>query len=164
MYRVSRSRGLGQGQGQQVSFFDGSDAARDSLQSPRSAIGGDGRGYPERLSAYSQGPSSLQSATPSIAEELGAVSSVGVGPELPVLSEEDLTQLRAGQRVQKQTRNGGSGSGSVVVDVRADPDIVLGLISKYEDYAEMIDTVRQCEVFDEEEAGKRKVRDFPFGL
>lgn len=81
-------------------------------------------------------------------------------PALPLLNEEDLTQLRAGQRVQKQTREGGSGSGSVVVDVRADPDVVLGLLTKYEDYADMIDTVRQCEVFppEGEKADTRKVR------
>lgn len=79
-------------------------------------------------------------------------------PALPLLDEEDLTQLRAGQRVQKQTRQGGSGSGSVVVDVRADPDVVLGLLTKYEDYAEMIDTVRECGVFPQgETADSRKV-------
>lgn len=153
MYRVSRSGT----QGQRARSFDGGEAGRgDSLQSPRSAIAGDGRDYPERLTAYSVSSASVADGL----AERGVVAPQGGDferPELPVLNEEELTQLRAGQRVQKQTREGGAGSGSVVVDVRADPDVVIGLLTKYEDYAHMIDTVRQCEVFPEGEADRRKV-------
>lgn len=187
MYRVSRGSGRGSAGAQQRqtqqrqrllegdSREDGSGRGRDGielLQSPRSA---------ELLTVYSSGPSSpvatatlpspspssaarsLQVSLSSIAEGIGGgVVSQGEGelgrPALPVLDEEDLTLLRAGQRVQKQTREGGSGSGSVVVDVRADPDVVLELLTKYEDYADMIDTVRQCEVFPENAADSRKVR------
>lgn len=155
MYRVSRSSGPGR---LTLPGETSRELGRDEgLQSPRSAIAGAGRDYPELLTVYSASPTS------SIAEEIGEGVVAGGGqfgrPALPVLSEEDLTQLRAGQRVQKQTREGGSGSGSVVVDVRADPDVVLGLLTKYEDYAEMIDTVRRCEVFPAEgSADKRMVR------
>lgn len=170
MYRVTRGTSIGgaqrQQQQQQQRFAPndregGEDAGGiEVLQSPRSA---------ELLTVYSSSSSMSSPATsqqlPSIAEDIGGgVVSQGEGesarPALPLLSEEDLTQLRAGQRVQKQKREGGSGSGSVVVDVRADPDVVLGLLTKYEDYADMIDTVRQCEVFPQGETAEdtRKVR------
>lgn len=170
MYRVRR----GHEQEHRAISYDGSAAERDSLlRSPRSAsAAGDGREYPERLTVYSSSSSMSSSSspasssrTPAIAEGLGAVAVEAARggelgrPALPVLDEEDLTQLRAGQRVQKQTREGGSGSGSVVIDVRADKDVVMGLLTKYEDYAEMIDTVRQCEVFPQGgSADTRKVR------
>lgn len=172
MYRVTRGPSGGaqrQRQQQQRRFAPSDHDSREDvgggassielLQSPRSA---------ELLTVYTSSSSASSSATTpqlsSIAEDIGAgVVSQGEGesarPALPLLSEEDLTQLRAGQRVQKQKREGGSGSGSVVVDVRADPDVVLGLLTKYEDYADMIDTVRQCEVFPQGEAADtRKVR------
>lgn len=155
IFRVSRRRELGRnpsvGDGDRRGGVDIS-----TLQSPRSAVvGEDGRDYPELLTVYSAGDSS-PSATEEVAVFAGGAE--GGRPALPELNEEDLTQLRAGQRVQKQTRDGGAGSGSVVVDVRADPDVVLGLLTKYEDYAEMIDTVRECEVIPLEEADSRKVR------
>lgn len=163
MYRVTRGTpgGGAQRQQQQQQRFapndresrggaSGGSSSIEQLQSPRSA---------ELLTVYTSSSASSSTAAaaatpqlPSIAEDIGGgVVSQGEGegarPALPLLTEEDLTQLRAGQRVQKQKREGGSGSGSVVVDVRADPDVVLGLLTKYEDYADMIDTVRQCEVF-----------------
>lgn len=156
LYSIRRSRDQWGGKGLSL---EAEAMARDTLRSPRSAIGGDGREYPESLTAYS----GLDlAASPMKVDGLGA-SVTARAPEvdrpmLPELTEEDLMQLRAGQRVQKQTRNGGSGSGSVVVDVRADPDVVLDLLTRYEDYAEMIDTVRQCEVFPQERPDQRKVR------
>ncbi|CBJ29186.1 conserved unknown protein [Ectocarpus siliculosus] len=170
MYRVTEGSSSGRGRGQrrqheQRFSRDDSGGREDgrssieALQSPRSA---------ELLTAYASASSAAAAAPqppsqqrpPSIAECIGGgVVTQGEGrPALPLLDDEDLTQLRAGQRVQKQTRQGGSGSGSVVVDVRADPDVVLGLLTKYEDYAEMIDTVRECEVFPQgETADSRKV-------
>ncbi|CAN0022667.1 unnamed protein product [Phaeothamnion confervicola] len=68
-------------------------------------------------------------------------------PDLPVLAEEDLRLLAMGMRVQKQTREGGAGSGLAVVDVRADPGTVLELLTAYDDYASMIDTVRSAKIF-----------------
>lgn len=159
MYRVSRAAAAGGPQGNRVLSFDRA-GERDSLQSPRAAIAGDGPDYPERLTVYStaQGSAGASSIAEGVTGGKGGVVGGEFGrPFLPALSEDDITQLRAGQRVQKQTREGGSGSGSVVVDVRADPDVVLGLLTKYEDYAEMIDTVRQCEVFPPGEADTRKV-------
>ena len=172
---MRRPRGQDQGQGQLGGVGQGLSSleaeaatARDTLRSPRSAIGDDGRDYPESLNAYSVSDSTVTTVSPVAAEELraGAGAEVAVAaevggverPALPELTEEELTQLRLGQRVQKQTRDGGSGSGSVVLDVRADPDMVLGLLTKYEKYAEMIDTVRECEVFPQEGLDKRKVK------
>lgn len=160
LYSIRRPRDQRGGQGLSL---EAEATARDTLRSPRSAFGGDDREYPESLTAYSGLDSA---ATPVMAEGLGstvAARSPDVDrPMLPELTEEDLMQLRAGQRVQKQTRDGGSGSGSVVLDVRADPDVVLGLLTRYEDYSEMIDTVRQCEVFPQEKPDQRKVRHSPF--
>lgn len=184
MYRVSQ--GSSSGGAQQRRRFGPSDGSEDGggggvrgggvefLQSPRSA---------ELLTVYSSAspaamPSSSSSSSsssattrvkvqqpmPSIAEGIGGgVVAQGEGefgrPALPVLNEEDLTQLRAGQRVQKQTREGGAGSGSVVVDVRAEPDVVMGLLTNYKKYADMIDTVRECQVFPQgESADTQKVR------
>ncbi|CAM9999610.1 unnamed protein product [Discosporangium mesarthrocarpum] len=100
------------------------------------AMGEEAHDFPERLSVGGATAAGVSA---------GAVNVVR--PELATLTEEDLATLRSGQRVQKQTRNGGAGTGFVVVDVRADPDIVLSKLTNYEKYAEMIDTVRDCQVF-----------------
>lgn len=162
LYSIRRPRDQRGGQGLSL---EAEAMARDTLRSPRSAIGDDGREYPESLTAYSGFDSAASNSSPVKAEGLGVAVAARAAqvdrPMLPELTEEDLMQLRAGQRVQKQTRDGGSGSGSVVVDVRADPDVVLDLLTRYEDYAEMIDTVRQCEVFPQERPDQRKVRYSP---
>lgn len=124
---------------------------RDLLRSPRYAAAGEGRSYPERLQvsaatveagAISTG--STEGILVGSTRTSGATSMPGTRPLLPELSEEELQMLREGRRVQRQTRRGGSGSGTVVVDVRADPDVVMDLLTRYRDYADMIDTVRQC--------------------
>lgn len=122
----------------------------DGLNSPRFAAAAGGQSYPERLSV---------SVNSQVAEgDVFVDSAKGGRPLLPELSEDDLTQLRAGQRVQHQQRDGGSGTGSVVVDVRADPDVVLEYLTKYEEYDTMIDTVRECQVFPSNTDNQRKVR------
>lgn len=122
----------------------------NDLNSPRFAAAAGGQSYPERLSV---------SVNSQVAEgDVFVGSAKGGRPSLPELTEDELTQLRAGQRVQHQQREGGSGTGSVVVDVRADPDVVLEYLTKYEDYDTMIDTVRQCEVFPSDVDNQRKVR------
>lgn len=136
--------------------------AGDGLQSPRFAVPGEGRSYPERLSVSvgRAGEGASAAAVEGSRKEDVFVTAGGTGrPALPELSAEELTQLQAGQRVQKQTREGGAGSGSVVVDVRADPDVVLEYLTKYNDFATMIDTVRECEVFPSDFDAQRKVRE-----
>lgn len=164
-----RRRGIAQG-AQRLLFPPsgtagaGAMGADAGLQSPRFAAAAEGGSYPERLQVSTE-PKIVGAAT-SEAEKgnNGGFAEVGNWgrPALPELSAEELTQLHAGQRVQKQTRQGGSGSGSVVVDVRADPDVVLELLTKYDDYATMIDTVRQCEVFPSDSDTQRKVRNLVF--
>lgn len=144
----------------------GVDSGRDLPNSPRFAAAEMGRSYPERLQVV-------------VSHDAGAVATAGrderavsggeqaeskvkeaLPPSLPELTLEEVAMLRAGERVQKQAREGGSGSGSVVVDVRADPETVMELLTNYGDYAKMIDTVRQCEVFpsDSRDPNVKKVR------
>lgn len=67
-------------------------------------------------------------------------------PKLPHLSAEDRDVLRSGLRVQKQTRNGGTGSGLAVVDVKASVETVMEILQNYDAYAGMIDTVREGKI------------------
>lgn len=53
---------------------------------------------------------------------------------LPSLSRAELEQLARGQRVQKQTRQGFTGSGLVVVDVDADISTVFQDLSSFDRY------------------------------
>lgn len=141
---------------------------RDAPQSPRFAAADGGRSYPERLQVSAMpitDSASVPGAEDGTMFRSGSSESIMVHPaqpSLPELDEEDMALLFAGERVQKQTRQGGSGSGSVVVDVRADPDTVMGLITNYRAYADMIDTVRQCQVFpiESKDPDTQKVRSF----
>ncbi|CAM9481300.1 unnamed protein product, partial [Chrysoparadoxa australica] len=66
---------------------------------------------------------------------------------LPQLSPMEMRDLRNGERVQRQHRQDGKGSGMVVLDVRAEPETVMGMLLNYYAYTEMIDTVRETKVF-----------------
>ena len=66
--------------------------------------------------------------SPSIAGGGGAQVRTGP-PLLPELSEEDLVRLGEGRRVQRQTRSGRVGTGMVVVDVAADVDTCLSVLT-----------------------------------
>mmetsp|Transcript_16591 Transcript_16591/g.23452 ORF Transcript_16591/g.23452 Transcript_16591/m.23452 type:complete len:297 (+) Transcript_16591:194-1084(+) len=68
--------------------------------------------------------------------------------KLPILTEAEQRLLSSGQRVQRQIRNGNSGSGLVVVDVKADPDTVGEVLQRYSAYKDMIDTVREAKILD----------------
>lgn len=61
---------------------------------------------------------------------------------------EDEGQLLAGERVQKQTRDGRVGQGMVVVDVRADISTVFAVLTDLERYTERISTVRRCRIYE----------------
>jgi hypothetical protein len=53
---------------------------------------------------------------------------------LPQLTAEEQQQLLRGERVQRQVRHGGAGSGLVVVDVRAQPATVMEVLQSYRAY------------------------------
>mmetsp|Transcript_3296 Transcript_3296/g.5135 ORF Transcript_3296/g.5135 Transcript_3296/m.5135 type:complete len:265 (+) Transcript_3296:198-992(+) len=67
--------------------------------------------------------------------------------DLPKLTASDLAMLQAGERVQKQRRNGRAGTGWVVVDVDAAPDVVFEGLSAFDSYEEMIPTVRGVDTY-----------------
>jgi len=69
-----------------------------------------------------------------------------LGFELPVLTYGEKKLLLAGERIQKQERNGASGQGLVVLDVEAEPDEIFKELLKFEKYGEMIPTVRKSSV------------------
>ncbi|CAM9515607.1 unnamed protein product [Chrysoparadoxa australica] len=85
------------------------------------------------------------------AEEVKASLDSSRPKGLPKLTPIELRQLRNGERVQRQTRRGGNGSGLVVVDVRADTDTVTGALLDYSRYAEMIGTVREARLLEVQE-------------
>mmetsp|Transcript_13062 Transcript_13062/g.37237 ORF Transcript_13062/g.37237 Transcript_13062/m.37237 type:complete len:362 (+) Transcript_13062:17-1102(+) len=62
------------------------------------------------------------------------------------LTDADLEQLKSGLPVQKQERDGPTGSGLVVVEVDAPPSVVLECLESFERYHEMIPVVRQAEL------------------
>jgi hypothetical protein len=53
---------------------------------------------------------------------------------LPQLTVDEQEQLQRGERVQRQVRHGGAGSGLVVVDVRAQPATVMEVLQSYRAY------------------------------
>jgi len=67
--------------------------------------------------------------------------------KLPKLSEEQLQKLRAGERVQEQSKMGREGSGFVVVDVKAPAYVTWECLLDFEAYPELIKTVRSMEMF-----------------
>jgi len=65
---------------------------------------------------------------------------------LDSLTAADLQQLQSGNLVQKQVREGPTGSGVVVIDVNAPASLVLKCLESFEDYPEFIPVVRRAEV------------------
>jgi len=68
------------------------------------------------------------------------------GFELPKLTFGEKKLLLAGERIQRQERNGASGQGMVVLDVEADPDAIFDALTKFDEYGQMIPTVRKSSV------------------
>ncbi|KAG5191028.1 hypothetical protein JKP88DRAFT_297022 [Tribonema minus] len=65
---------------------------------------------------------------------------------LPELTLEEKRTLARGERVQRQTRQGSSGTGLVVVDVRADAATAMEVLQSFAAYGDMIDTVREARI------------------
>ena len=70
--------------------------------------------------------------------------------ELPKLSAEQKKQLLEGERVQEQARMGREGSGFVVLDVKAPPFVVWECLLDFENYPDMIPTVREMQLYTSE--------------
>lgn len=62
------------------------------------------------------------------------------------LTDDDHEQLRSGTPVQKQERDGATGSGLVIFEVDAPPSFVLECLESFESYPEMIPVVRRAEL------------------
>ena len=69
---------------------------------------------------------------------------------LPILSQNQKERLRAGERIQEQSKMGGEGSGYVVVDVQAPPSVVWECLLDFESYPTLIPTVRDVRFFSSE--------------
>jgi len=70
--------------------------------------------------------------------------------ELPKLSAEQKKQLLEGERVQEQSRMGREGSGFVVLDVKAPPFVVWECLLDFENYPDIIPTVREMQLYTSE--------------
>lgn len=77
------------------------------------------------------------------------------GIPLPYLSPGDKIKLAAGERVQKQSRDGGTGEGLVVTDVYAPPDMVFDALTQFDLYQDMIPTVRSSYVLASDDVNTR---------
>jgi hypothetical protein len=74
-------------------------------------------------------------------------SEVPLGIDIPELTAEDKRTLQSGGRVQMQQRSGRAGTGWVVVEVLADPDLVFAALTDFRQYTDMIPTVRGTTVY-----------------
>jgi ribosome-associated toxin RatA of RatAB toxin-antitoxin module len=75
--------------------------------------------------------------------------------KLPVLSGRDKLVLKTGKRVQMQERSGNAGSGFVVLDVFAHPDVVYETLSQFKSYPSLIPTVRSAYIYGSNSDGTR---------
>jgi len=70
-----------------------------------------------------------------------------VGLNLPELSDQDKIMLAAGEAIQTQERNGGAGTGVIVLDVPASPECVFNTLTKFNEYSRTIPTVRNVHIY-----------------
>ena len=80
---------------------------------------------------------------------------------LPKLNEEQIQQLKAGERVQEQARMGREGSGYVVLDVKAPPFVVWECLLDFESYPQLISTVRNVQLFTNQKLSTGYVNEQP---
>jgi len=80
---------------------------------------------------------------------------------LPKLTEEQIQQLKAGERVQEQARMGREGSGYVVLDVKAPPFVVWECLLDFESYPQLISTVRNVQLFTNQKLSTGYVNEQP---
>jgi len=103
-----------------------------------------------RRQARAAGLTALRAVAP--LTQPGQLLADGFPAQLPRLSPAEIVQLRSGERVQKQVRDGNTGTGTVVLEVDAPPSLVLDCLRRFEDYEGMIPVVRKSKVASKEEA------------
>lgn len=93
----------------------------------------------------------LVSTTHSPANELVSISPVSTllrgDLDLPPLSKYDQELLFRGERIIRQNRNGRSGSGFVVMDIKVSADKVYDALTKFQIYNQMIPTVKEVRIY-----------------
>lgn len=67
--------------------------------------------------------------------------------KIPKLTQTQLAAVRAGERVQEQSRMGREGDGFVVIDVEAPEDCVWGCLLDFYSYPDIIPTVRDITMY-----------------
>lgn len=71
---------------------------------------------------------------------------------LPDLTAQDKRILVTGERIEKQERNGHSGTGLVVVDIKFSPDVVFETLTKFAKYQDMIPIVKSSKIISNDNA------------
>lgn len=70
--------------------------------------------------------------------------------DLPLLTLEEQKLLANGERVERQTREGKTGTGFACVDVKASQNTIWSVLLDFQRYPDYIDTVRGAKVFEEQ--------------
>ena len=101
---------------------------------------------------YNRAEKKLQvSTTHSPTQELVTIAPVSTllrgELELPSLSKYDKELLSQGQRICRQNRNGRSGSGFVVLDIKVPAEKVYEALTKFQIYNQMIPTVKEVRIY-----------------
>jgi ribosome-associated toxin RatA of RatAB toxin-antitoxin module len=65
---------------------------------------------------------------------------------LPELTTQDKMILAAGEMIEKQYRNGYTGTGFVVVDIQLSPDVVFDTLTQFAKYQDMIPIVKSSTI------------------
>ena len=121
----------------------------------RNGLCSDGRGIGVRSVCVSDSsvrrPSTLYVALDNIAtttknRDPPSPNSAFANIDLPFLSPRDKMKLAAGERVQRQDRDGRMGQGLVIIDVPADPDVIFDTLTQFSSYADIIPTVKASNV------------------
>ena len=74
------------------------------------------------------------------------------GPPVIELTAADEAQLDKSEPVFKQTEAGKGGGGVAIRDIEASPEEVWSRILDFDAYPEMIDSVKECEVYDRDDS------------
>ena len=90
----------------------------------------------------------VRTATPMAEAVTALLPRHGATPELPELTADERTRLRAGERVRRQSIADGVGAGIVVQEVRVDAEAVWSRVSDIQNYDTYIGTVRTAEEYE----------------
>ena len=110
----------------------------------------DGRNSLQKINIHNKLEASISSRPETTTASSSTIISVDGNqniPFLPPLTLADLRILHEGGRVQKQARSGRTGSGLVVVDVKAPLQDVFELLQRVDEYDKYIPTVRSVTAY-----------------